>query len=148
MKPRHVAREVALQILYRFDVDQQNNGTPTPSGLVLAKELQNHFEHFQVPQASREFCAQLVVGTLTEIKALDALLEKHAAHWKISRMAVIDRNMLRMATFELLHCSEIPANVTLDEAIELAKQFGTTDSSAFVNGVLDALKKEKSSTSE
>jgi N utilization substance protein B len=152
MKPRHVAREVALQILYRFDVNHQNNGAEIPTGIPLSRELQNHFEHFQVPQNAREFTSQLVVGTVSELKSLDELLEKHASHWKVSRMPLIDRNLLRMATYELLHFPEIPTSVTLDEAIELAKQFGTADSSAFINGVLDALKGalkiEKSSTGQ
>jgi N utilization substance protein B len=66
----------------------------------------------------------------------------HSTHWKISRMALVDRNILRMAVFEFLYCTDIPASVTINEAIEIAKKFGTEESGAFVNGVLDHIAKE------
>lgn len=133
---RHHAREIALQILYRYEM----NAT-APSGLELADDLKKHFEHFQVSQGVREFAAELVAGTLKNTTELDVHIEKFANNWKISRMAMIDRNLLRMALFEMTHFKDIPASVTIDEAVELAKQFGTADTSAFVNAILDSFHK-------
>jgi len=141
MSTRHRAREVALQILYRYDVALQTHGTPLPQGSDLARELGQHFEHFKVPSGLREFAAQLVAGTLTEQTELDKLLETHAANWKVSRMGYVDRALLRMATYELTHVKETPATVVIDEAIELGKQFGTSETPPFVNGILDSIRK-------
>jgi transcription antitermination protein NusB len=134
MKARHQAREVAFQILYRYDQLPEH-----PPG-ELSAEIRDHFEHFHVSDELREFAALLAAGTLTHAPELDTLLEQHASNWKISRMNVIDRNLLRMAIFELIHVPETPPSVVIDEAIELAKQFGTAESPAFINGVLDAVK--------
>ena len=87
----------------------------------------------------REYAAQLVAGTLREQTAIDAVLEKHAANWKVARMGFVDRCLLRMATYEMMNVSEVPPTVVIDEAIELGKQFGTADTSSFVNGILDAI---------
>jgi N utilization substance protein B len=159
MKPsRHQAREVALQILYRYDMalhsteaQAQGGSAPlttalpqaawsagTPSSVIA--ELNGHFDHFNVPLELRGFAAELVAGSLQEMPQLDALLEKHASNWKIGRMGFVDRNLLRMAIYELSHFPETPSSVVIDEAIELAKQFGTAESPAFINGVLDAVK--------
>ena len=139
MSSRHQAREVALQILYRYDV-AVSSGTPIPAGQELIKDLQSHFNHFQVPQDSREFVAELVAGTLTDIARLDALVEEHASNWKVSRMGFVDRCLLRMASYEMGHFPETPPSVVIDEAVELGKKFGTSDTPAFINGVLDAVK--------
>lgn len=147
MKSRHRAREVAFQILYRYDVSLQSTGTQPPTGMALADELQKHFAHFQVPEGLREFAAELVVGTLTHMPRLDEVLERHAQNWKISRMSVVDRSLLRMSLYEMLHFADIPPSVTIDEAVELAKQFGTADSSSFINGILDSAQKEKTAQS-
>jgi N utilization substance protein B len=133
---RRRAREIALQILYRYDKPE------IPQGAALAKELSQHFDHFQVNSELREFIAHLVAGTLQNLGELDALLERHAANWKIGRMSSVDRSLLRMAAFELSHLRETDAAVVIDEAVELAKQFGTKDSPAFINGILDAVKAE------
>jgi transcription antitermination protein NusB len=147
MKARHRAREVALQILYQYDVKQSTIANSANAANAMALDLNFHFDHFQVPEGLREFSAELVSGTLRDIPQLDALLEKHAANWKITRMSLIDRNLLRMATYELLHFPNIPESVTINEAIELAKQFGTAETPAFINGILDAIKQEKSTQS-
>jgi N utilization substance protein B len=142
-KTRHRAREIALQILYRYDMAKA--ATPNlapPEGAALAKEISQHFDHFQVTPDIREFTARLVAGTLLHQGALDPLLERHAANWRISRMSYVDRSLLRMAAYELAHLPETPPAVVIDEAIELAKQFGTSDTPAFVNGILDAIKAE------
>jgi len=153
MKSRHRAREIALQILYQFDVAThpdakvlakakvKPNVQPLSDGWAhsLSKEFVGHFEHFDVPEGLREFSALLVAGSLQKMAELDAMIEETATHWKVSRMAVIDRNLLRIAVYELLHLPETPPSVVIDEAIELAKSFGTAESPAFVNGILDAV---------
>lgn len=141
MKSRHRAREIALQILYRYDVALQTDRAPIPQGVELARDLARHFDHFFVPEGLREFAARLVAGTVGQTPALDELIEKHASHWKIARMGYVDRALLRMATHELKDMTETPASVVIDEAIVLGKQFGNEDTPAFVNGILDAIRK-------
>ena len=140
MKSRHYAREVALQILYRYDLSAQSGENPTPKGSALAEDLARHFDHFKVDAEIRKFAAELVAGTLTHASDLDGQLEKAGTSWKISRMAAIDRNLLRMALYEMQNFKDIPRNVTIDEAVELAKQFGTAETSGFINGILDSIK--------
>lgn len=139
MNARHRAREVALQILYRYDT-ASTQGVAPPRDLALADDLTRHFDHFKVPENLRKFAAELVAGTLAQMSLLDSLLEKHAKNWKISRMSSIDRTLLRMASYEMLHFPDVPVSVTIDEAIELGKQFGTSETSGFVNGILDAIR--------
>jgi transcription antitermination factor NusB len=157
MKPtRHQAREIALQILYRYDIGlqpasaavsasdaaaaagQHAISAKTPTQLI--EELNHHFDHFKVPVDLRGFAAELVAGTIREMSSLDALLEKHASNWKLGRMSFIDRNLMRMSIYELKHFPDTPVSVVIDEAVELAKEFGTAESPGFVNGVLDAIK--------
>lgn len=140
MKSRHRARELALQILYRYDLSKTSTGTLPPAGKALVDDLDRHFEHFQTPLPLREFAAELVAGTLREQNTIDQTIEKHAANWKIGRMGFIDRNLIRMAIYEMSHFRDIPASVTINEAIELAKQFGTAESSSFINGILDSVR--------
>ena len=90
----------------------------------------------------REFADQLFLGTVEHLPELDALITRHADHWDLKRMAVIDRNVLRLGAFELLHLQEdVPPKVCINEAIELAKRFGDTESGKFINGILDAIHK-------
>ena len=141
MKSRHRAREVALQILYRYDVAKPSGPTPNDLNQQMLRELGQHFDHFQVPVELREFAGQLVAGTLNEITELDSVLETHASNWKVARMPSVDRSLLRMSVYELKHFPETDASVVIDEAIELAKQFGTAETPSFVNGILDAYRK-------
>ena len=143
MNSRHRAREVAFQILYRFDLELHSSGTPPPAGEALLKELVHHFDHFKVPEELREFSAALVVGTLKTLPDLDPMIEAHASKWRVSRMGMVDRNLLRMGLYELSHFPDIPTSVTLDEAIELAKHFGAEETPAFLNGILDSIVKEQ-----
>lgn len=140
MNSRHRAREIALQILYQYDLTSLASGKTAPTELALVADLRHHFEHFDVPESLREFVAELVAGTLAHLVTLDAELEKHASNWKVTRMSSVDRSLLRMATFEMTQLRKIPETIVIDEAIELAKQFGTEDTPGFVNGVLDSIK--------
>ena len=91
----------------------------------------------EAPDEVKVFAERLVAGALEHKKELDALIEKYATNWKINRMPIVDRNILRAGTYELLWMDDVPAKVTVNEAIELAKSFGDDDASKFVNGILD-----------
>ncbi len=134
MRPRHAAREAALQALYLCEV-----GRAEPEVAVATVFTEHHPE---AAPAGRAFAAEVVAGVVAERPRLDALIGAHLAHWRIERLATIDRLILRMAAWELQHEPDTPAAVVLDEAIELARAFGTDDSPAFVNGVLDAIRRD------
>jgi N utilization substance protein B len=131
--PRHRAREAALQILYFWEV-----GRASPDEALEAFFAEHEPD---APEALRMFAAGLVHGTIGEIAALDEVVAAHSANWRLDRLAVIDRMILRMAVWELRHGQDTPAPVVIDEAIELARTFSTDDSVRFVNGVLDAIRK-------
>jgi N utilization substance protein B len=132
---RHQSRQVALQVLYAVDL-----GHGRRSG--AAADEQEIFEdvaaNFDLPEGARAFAKQLVAGVSAHREALDARITEHAKNWRLSRMAAVDRNVLRLAVYELEH-GDTPASVILDEAVELARRFGDEPSPAFVNGVLDAV---------
>lgn len=138
---RHRAREVALQILYGFEkeLDQKQQDDLEP--IQLSNLLIKHFDHFKVDQKTREFATELVSTAVPKRAELDSALEEFAANWKLSRMSPIDRCILRLGACELLFLEAVPSTVTIDEAVELAKRFGSEDSPAFVNGILDAIRK-------
>ncbi|OFZ80029.1 MAG: transcription antitermination factor NusB [Bdellovibrionales bacterium RIFOXYD1_FULL_53_11] len=141
MSSRRRAREVALQILYGYDLAENDAGRPIPTGEQLAADIARHFDHFGVEDGLRVFAAELVAGTLLSRSSIDQLIETNATNWKLSRMSFIDRNLLRMSIHEMNHFADIPKSVTIDEAIELAKQFGSEESPSFINGILDAVAK-------
>ena len=91
-------------------------------------------------RSTREFALHLVRGTAEHQEEIDRVIRAVAQNWEIARMAVIDRNVLRMATYELLHCADIPPKVSINEAIELGKRYSTQNSGGFINGVLDKIK--------
>ena len=126
MGSRHQARERALQILFQYDI----HGRPGLWLDVFWKENESTDE-------ARAFAERLVAGVLEQKQELDALISKYATNWKISRMPILDRNILRAGVYELLWMDDVPAKVTVNEAIELAKSFGDDEASKFVNGVLD-----------
>jgi transcription antitermination protein NusB len=131
--PRHHAREAALQILYFWEV-----GRTSPDAALEAYFAEHDPE---ATPAVREYADTLVRGTTGDVAALDEAIAAHSAHWRIERLAVIDRMILRLAVWELRHEPDTPAPVVIDEAIELARTFSTDDSVRFVNGVLDAIRK-------
>ncbi|MDN5942125.1 MAG: transcription antitermination factor NusB [Nitrospira sp.] len=126
MGSRHHARARALQILFQYDI----HGKP---GLWLDVFWKENTATDEV----RAFAERLVSGVLEKKKELDAVVGKYATNWKISRMPIVDRNILRAGVYELLWMDDVPAKVTVNEAIELAKSFGDDDASKFVNGILD-----------
>jgi N utilization substance protein B len=130
---RRRGRELALQALYQLDV----TGGDVQTG---AGDLWRHFGEDEQPahiEESRAFAAELVEGVVAMRPRLDELITASAAHWRLDRLSQIDRNILRLGAYEIVGRIDVPASVAIDEAIEIAKRFGSEDSPTFVNGVLD-----------
>jgi N utilization substance protein B len=127
MGTRHVGRELALKALYQIDL---RGGTST-------EDLALFFDAFPAEDVARKFAVNLVTGVHGEQVDLDAQIAGVLEHWSIGRLSRVDHNILRLAIFELQRMEDIPARVTIDEAIELAKTYGDQESGRFVNGVLD-----------
>ena len=136
MAARHRSREHALQILYQWDMRKQ----PVEES-IAAFYGSLYSEESAVRPERDEFLEQLVRGTVEKSGEIDALISGHAEHWRIERMPAVDRNILRLAIYELRNTGTPPA-VAIDEALELARRFSTEESVQFVNGVLDAVNKE------
>jgi N utilization substance protein B len=126
---RHIARELAFKILFQTDVGRN------PWQEVLSRTL----EEDELPEKSQIFLEQLVKGTIQELKSIDAEIIKYAQDWKLDRMANTDRNILRIAIYEIKFLKEIPPGVSINEAVELAKRYGDDESGKFVNGILGNL---------
>ena len=127
MRRRTRARELALQFLYQLDL----------RGDETAGTLQEFLDLECREQETREFAKRLISGTQKARIEIDALLVRVARNWNLSRMAAVDRNVLRMAVYELLYCPDIPPKVTINEAIEIGKKYSTVNSGGFINGILD-----------
>jgi transcription antitermination protein NusB len=132
MGNRHKAREFTLQILYAIDLSDNS-----PTDVVKL-----FWETLTSPEEVRVFSNQLVFGVCKILKKVDDIITRYSEHWAIDRMTSVDRNILRMAVYELLCIPEIPHSVTINEAVEVGKKFGSEDSGAFVNGILDKIAKE------
>ncbi|MBS2969584.1 transcription antitermination factor NusB [Metabacillus sp. KIGAM252] len=125
---RRTAREKALQALFQIDVSQ----------IDPADALQHAFDEEEV----NSFTKDLVTGTISNLEEIDELIKPHLVNWKLERLANVDRGILRLAAYEMKYENDIPASVSIDEAIELAKSFGDDQSSRFVNGVLSNIRKD------
>jgi N utilization substance protein B len=127
MGTRRKARELALQLLYQHEMTQ-----------APPAEMQAHFEEWKgASEGVRRFADALVRGVIDHLEEIDDELGRQTAHWRLERLATVDRNILRLALCELLYHAETPPAVVIDEAIEIAKRFGSGESARFVNGVLD-----------
>ncbi|MCX5850135.1 MAG: transcription antitermination factor NusB [Deltaproteobacteria bacterium] len=129
MRGRRKAREVALQVLYSLnfvDIDSRD-------------ALDLFWGNFVAPKAAKEFAAFLVQGTCEHKEEFDKLIAGCSDNWSLGRMSKVDINILRLAVFEFLYCDDIPPKVTLNEAVDLGKTFGSENSGSFINGILDAL---------
>jgi N utilization substance protein B len=131
MGTRRKARELAVQLLYQHDLAKMD----PEEGMRL------FWEYFPVDVEAREFCTQLVLGTLDRLAVIDELLSEASENWSLNRMSVVDRNILRLATYELVDRPDIPPSVSLNEAIEIAKKYSSPDAAVFINGVLDRVKR-------
>src|SRR5262245_63063314 len=133
MGNRRKAREYALQMLFQWDITHDSIET------IAVSFWQNHEEQ----QTVIEFARRLVTQTVEHVEKIDAVIQSHAEHWRLDRMAVVDRNILRLATQELLFDTETPGTVVINEAIEIARRYSAQESPQFINGVLDSIKRER-----
>ena len=133
MGRRRKSREVALQFLYQLDRHGEDVAEP---------HADEFWARHPVDPETREFADRLVTGTKRQQGKIDDVISQYAEHWALERMAVVDRNILRLALYELLWCPETPPRVAINEAIDIAKKFGTAESGRFVNGLLDRIHKE------
>ncbi len=134
MATRRDGREWALQIIFGLDLNTRED---------LDAVFGDFFEvHAESDPRTRAFAEGIVRGVVEHRLDIDACIEKYAEHWKIRRMGVVDRNVLRIALYELMFCEDVPAAVVLNEAIDIAKYFSSTESGRFVNGILDRARKE------
>jgi len=136
MRKRTLAREYALQILYQIDITHDNCDDS------LDNFWQAHSEE-NIDEGVKGFTGELVKGTIGNLQAIDAKIVQYATNWQLKRMAVVDRNILRMSCFELMFRDDIPLKVSINEAIELAKRYSGAEAGKFVNGILDKVKSEK-----
>ena len=130
MSSRRKARELALQMLFQWEL-----GEHTPQH-VIATFLRSQ----RIEPEEENFAQSLFEGTVSEVSSLDRMIQEHAEHWRLERMAAVDRNVIRLALHELLHYAATPPAVVINEALELARRFSSADSVEFVNGVLDAIR--------
>ncbi|MBI5557880.1 MAG: transcription antitermination factor NusB [Deltaproteobacteria bacterium] len=128
MSIRRKSRELALQCLYQ--IDQGGNQQPDIAGMK---------EYFDVNQKAVSYAQELVSGIQLHWEVLNRMVEDHAKNWRLSRMAVIDRNILRIAAYEIAYMNDVPSSVILNEAIEIAKRFSSDDAAPFINGILDSI---------
>jgi transcription antitermination protein NusB len=131
--PRHQSRRAALQVLYAADVAGSRETVEPVAGV-----FERVAAHFDLHGGAHAFAKELVLGVEAHRSGIDARIAAHARNWRLERMAAVDRNVLRLAAYELLH-TETPHSVVIDEAVELAREFGSEPSPSFINGVLDAI---------
>ena len=132
MGTRHTAREHALQFLYQRELNRDGRD----------QALAAFWEHFDGRPEGRVFTERLIRGVEAHTPEIDTLIRDQARHWKLERMAAVDRNILRLAVYELLFEPDTPPAVVINEAIELGKRFGSSETAAFLNGVLDGIRKK------
>ena len=136
MRKRTQSREFALQILYKMDVTKEE-------GQASLDNFWAYNSQGEISDESKNFTAELVKGVEANIGIIDEKIRKYAANWQLERMAVVDRNILRMSCFELLYRDDIPPKVSINEAVELAKKYSGLEAGKFVNAILDKVKIEK-----
>lgn len=136
MRKRTRAREYSLQVLYRMDITTDNYEVS------LNNFWQSNAEH-QIEEEVKNFTSELIKGVAENLETIDAEIARYAANWQLKRMAVVDRNILRLGCFELMFREDIPPKVTINEAVELAKKYSDHEAAKFVNGILDKIHSEK-----
>jgi transcription antitermination factor NusB len=135
MRKRTYAREFALQILYQIDITEDDTEA------VLENFWQNKIDE-KIDPSIKDFTDRIVRGVVGNLDKINAKITQYAKNWQLKRMAVVDRNILRLASFELLFCQDIPPKVSINEAVELSKKFSGIETAKFVNGILDKIKLE------
>ena len=127
---RRKARELAIQALFYIDMSQNDS-----------KEAVKLFcENFVTSKRNLSFFFRLINGVSKAIPEIDSIVERFSSNWKISRMSIVDRNIMRLAVYEMLFCGDIPSKVSINEAIDIGKKFGAEESGAFINGILDSIR--------
>lgn len=130
MGTRRQSRELAMQALFFMDVNQS-----------ISKEMLECFcNNFNPPDKVRPFFLELVRGVMSALPKIDAIIERFSKNWRMNRMSSVDRNIMRIAVYEIICCSEIPSKVSINEAIDIGKKFGTEESGAFINGIIDSIR--------
>ena len=129
---RRRAREAVLQALYLCDM----------AGCGLEEGLEQVRDHFMLDRRAREYAASLVRGLAPRLAEVDGRIAAQAENWRLERMGAVDRNILRLAAYELCFCPEVPAAVAINEALEIARRFSTDDAVSFINGILDSLRRK------
>lgn len=137
---RHKARECALQMLFAFDHVHGTSET-------LAENYWNELGDTAIDDKTRDFANKLVHGTLEKLEFIDDRIRTRAEHWRIERMAIVDRNVLRLAVFEFLF-QDTPDTVAINEALEIARRFSTYEATQFINGILDAIRLDIAAANE
>src|SRR6266498_5720147 len=134
MGSRRKARECALQVLFAADVAETSSDE-------VVRTYWSELGDTDIEQAARDFATRLASGTLAHVESLDERIRSRAEHWRISRMAIVDRNILRLAVYEFLY-EPTPRTVAINEALEIARRFSTYEATQFINGILDAIKRD------
>lgn len=129
---RRQGREAAFQLIYQLDL----------SGESYESAVDEFWIQTCTPRQAREFTESLTKGVLANLDRIDGLLAEHSHHWKMHRMNTVDRSILRLGVYELIFCGDTPTKVIINEAIEIGKKYGTTESGSFINGILDKISKE------
>ena len=138
MSTRRQARELAMQAL--FCMDMQKNSSP--------EMFERFCDNFYPSPKPQPFFLQLVQGVLGAGDEINDLIEQFSMNWKLSRMSSVDRNVMRIAVYEMLYCDDIPPKVSFNEAVDVGKKFGTDESGAFINGILDSIRAALEKTEE
>ncbi len=146
MGRRRQSREIALQMLYQMEM----TGLHPEEVIQLYYQLTSDTDDkgYQIPDSVRPFAEKLISGVYAYREDIDRIIVKASENWRLERMSIIDRNILRIAVFEMLYCLEIPPKVSINEAVDLGKTFGSPDSGAFINGILDHILHEAYSLRE
>ena len=139
MGKRRLSRELALKFLYQFDVLSDSRAL---KDMDIDEELDSFFisQEDIHDEYTKEFMVTLSKGVLENIEGIDKIITKYSENWKITRMSKIDRNILRLAVYEMLNLSNIPHPVTINEAVDIAKKYGTRESGSFINGIIDRVR--------
>lgn len=133
MGVRRRAREIAVQVLYQREFDHRE----------IEEAIALFWNNFEVLKGAMDFSERLVKGVEQHREELDRIIEQYSSNWRVDRMAHVDRTILRIATYEILYCDDIPPRVAINEAIDIGKKYGSEDSGAFINGILDKVKSEE-----
>lgn len=136
MRKRTLAREFALQVLYQIDITQE----------VFDASLHNFWQGHNkegIEESVKKFTSELVKGAMDNLAEIDKKISQYATNWQLERMAVVDRNILRMSCYEIMFRSDIPLKVSINEAVELAKRYSGIEAGKFINAILDKIKQER-----